>query len=273
MEKSKYLETSKLINNYLYSNKNLDIYVGNTIGNRIDMEDFYHIHEYKDFIILSLTDGHGGIDISKNLNKYLHGLYDIILLFHNKIINLDILQKKIQKFFLYLDNKFKKFKNQGSTLSIIIISDLYIYHINLGDSKMLYIKNNNIIYNSILHRPNNNEESLRIRKTYNIINNRIDNSLSLSRSIGDYKFKIYNNKYDGILSAVSVIPSINYFEKLKNSYIIFCTDGFNDFVDIFSIINILNNNTINNSLINKLINYSIQKGSNDNITLIIIKIK
>uniref|UniRef100_A0A6C0IVZ5 PPM-type phosphatase domain-containing protein n=1 Tax=viral metagenome TaxID=1070528 RepID=A0A6C0IVZ5_9ZZZZ len=274
MQNSEYLEKKAIsINNYLYSNINLDIFVGNTIGNRCHMQDFYYIDEYKELIIISLADGHGGSDISNNLSKNLNILYDIVLLFDDKLVSKKIFEKKINKFFLYLDNKFKKFKNQGSTLSIVILSTKYIYHINLGDSNMVYVKNNSIIHNSIIHRPNNKSESLRIKKSYDITNNRIDSSLSFSRSIGDYKYKIYNDKYDGILSAISVIPSINYFNRLSDSYIIFSTDGFHDFIDINNVINILNKHTIDNQIINKLINYTIQKGSNDNITLIIIKIK
>jgi len=268
---------------YNYSINNIPIEIGKIQGNRISMEDYYFIDTYKELIIIMIFDGHGGKTISTNIYKYLNDLHELIYRYYLSKISYKSFINSINKFFVILDKLFIKYKNEGSTISIIYVSNKTIYHVNLGDSKMIYInKSNNILYHNVLyhnilyqskqHRPNNYNEAKRILKNNTINNNRIDNKLSVSRTIGDYTYKLYNNKYNGILSPVSCIPSYKSITIENNSYIILATDGFWDYITNNEILKIINLNDTHKNYVNNLIFKAIQNGSNDNIILILLEL-
>ena len=276
------ISQKKIITNkikfYNYSINNIPISIGKIQGNRISMEDYYFIDNYKELIIIMVFDGHGGEIISTNIYKYLNDLHELMYRYYLSKISYKSFINSINKFFVTLDKLFIKYKNQGSTLSIVYISNKIIYHINLGDSKMIYInKSNNITYHNIIyqskqHRPNNYKEARRILKNNTINNNRIDNKLSVSRTIGDYTYKLYNNKYNGIISPVSCIPSYKSITIENNSYIILATDGFWDYITNDEIFKIINLNDTHKNYVNNLIFKAIQNGSNDNIMLVLIEL-
>ena len=258
---------------YNYSINNIPIEIGKIQGNRISMEDYYFIDTYKELIIIMIFDGHGGKTISSNIYKYLNNLHELIYNYYLTKISYKSFINSINNFFVTLDKLFIKYKNEGSTVSIIYISNNDIYHINLGDSKMIYInKSNNILFQSKQHRPKNYNEAKRILKNNTINNNRIDNKLSVSRTIGDYTYKLYNNKYNGIISPVSCIPSYKSITIQNNSYIILATDGFWDYITNDEIFKIINLNDTHKNYVNNLIFKAIQNGSNDNIILILLKL-
>lgn len=257
---------------YSYNLNNLNINIGKIQGNRTNMEDFYIIENYYDLTIIGIFDGHGGTSISQHIYKEFNPINKLIYNYYSNIITYKILIQSLKKKFIKLDKLFINYKDQGSTISILYISNKTIYHINLGDSKMIYIYNNNIVYENEIHRPTIPSERKRILKTSYIINNRINNKLSLSRSIGDYNYKFINNKYDGIKSAVSCIPSFKTITIKNNSYSILSTDGLWDYVNYKDIIKIINLDQSIKSCINKLILHAIKNGSNDNIILILLKL-
>ena len=137
---------------------------------------------------------------------------------------------------------------------------------------MFYIYKNKILYQSLIHRPNIIKEKHRIEKNTYIKNNRIENKLLLSRSIGDYNYKFINNKYNGIKSPVICIPYFEKFNKISNSFILMATDGLWEFIDNKTLIDLLKIDVPSNLIINKLINLAIKNGSNDNILAILIEL-
>ena len=68
------ISQKKIITNkikfYNYSINNIPISIGKIQGNRISMEDYYFIDNYKELIIIMVFDGHGGEIISTNIYKY-----------------------------------------------------------------------------------------------------------------------------------------------------------------------------------------------------------
>ena len=260
------------IKTYSHTINNININIGKIQGNRINMEDYYIIENYYDLTIIGVFDGHGGTSMSKNIYAEFTPINKLIYSYYSNTIKYNTLVRSLSKCFLKLDKKLIHYTNQGTTISILYISNKYIYHINLGDSKMIYVYNNNILYENELHRPNIESERKRILKTTYIFNNRINNQLSLSRSIGDYKYKFIKNKYNGIKSPVSCIPSFKKITIKDNSYCILSTDGFWDYIDYKDILQIIEfEESIKNS-ITKLILHAIKNGSNDNIILIILKL-
>ena len=251
-------------------------------GNRKSMEDNYYIDIIENIKIIALFDGHGGDDISNILPKLLKNVNKYILEFKNLKIDLENLSKKISKEFIFIDKiLIKKFLNRiGSTAIILYILDNNIISINLGDSKTIFI--DHLLkkkFETNIHRPNEIIEYYRIINSNNkvTLNNkiyRINNQLSVSRSFGDFRLKILNSKYNGINSAVSVIPDIYNFLIDENLFIIVATDGFWDYIKYHEIIDIIKkyNSDDTNKISHNLILKSIENGSNDNISLIFMKI-
>ena len=271
------LENNKSINKIEFNTFNVinnDIYLSRTIGNRKKMEDNYYINNYKNIIIIAIADGHGGNCICTRIFDFIDSLAEIIFKFHIKKITKQNFLNKVEKWFintdLYFINKIKS--GEGCTFNICFITTEFIYNINLGDSKMIFISDYKIEYESIQHKPNNLNEYTRINKILPVINNRINNKLSISRTFGDYNYKYIDNKYNYKISPVICKPTINILNYNNNSYILLLTDGIADYINNKTIISVFKECQHPKFILNKMIKTAIKNGSNDNITLILIKL-
>lgn len=241
-------------------------------GIRKEMLDNYLIESDDDCIILGIFDGHGSDVFSKNIKKYIFDIKNIL----NKNTYI------INKLFISIDKLlYKNYKsvNGGTTCTLVFIfKNIYkIIFINLGDSKAIYIKDYNILYETPVFRPNLDKEKNRIlNNNFKITNfnniSRINSCLSLSRSFGDFKYKLVNNKYNGYNSAVICIPSVYKINIINNTYIIIASDGFWDYTHYNNIFKILNTNNSISQKIDLLIKLAIYNNSKDNIALILINI-
>lgn len=263
LEKSilKYLDKNEI----LFKNIKCSIY--STRGNKDKMEDVYVINNEDGIFLAGIFDGHGGDEIAIYLSKNIKSVKDII----GNPTYLDY--NKINKFFINMDKDILKLypnTNSGSTCTLVIIVNDHILFINLGDSTSIYF-NSKIYYKTKPHRPNKNVETNRILLSNNFITNnngtyRINNSLAVSRSFGDYKYKFIGGKYNGVISASSIIPSISILNKINKSKIIMGSDGLFDFIDDEDILFYRKKTNYPVNIINKAIKY----GSKDNIMLIMI---
>ena len=254
---------------------NYDITSGTFQGKRSENNDLVKLDSINNNLIFLIADGHGGKYISKIVcNKILFNFYKGYK-FSDKL--------KCNKLFRLIDKEiFKNYylknpKREGSTLSMLILYDKSILGINLGDSNYL-IRTSDKNYSGNRHRPDDLEEIKRVidnkLKVIKIGKHfRIDGKLEISRSFGDFSYKVISNKYDGIKSAVTCIPCHKKYQKNFN-YIIIATDGFWDFVSkkiAIEIIDRLINIISLKKIIEKLVNLAIYNGSKDNITIIVIK--
>tara|TARA_B110000977_G_scaffold186273_1_gene252021 strand:- start:23 stop:865 length:843 start_codon:yes stop_codon:yes gene_type:complete len=267
------LSTNIISRTHCYNN--LEISSGTYLGMRNENQDNISIENINNKTIFILCDGHGGNYISKRicnmlLSKFLEG---------TKLDNIE----EIEKVFITIDEYFyKNFykhkpKREGTTCSILIFDDENIYGINLGDSNYLISKYSESFIGDI-HRPNNRVEISRILESGNKIMKvgkdfRINGRLSLSRSFGDFSYKLIDNKYTGINGAVSVSPDFKTYSK-DFDFAILASDGFWDFINakkmlIFIRLNIRTGSC--DSIIEGLIKMAINNGSKDNITVILIK--
>jgi serine/threonine protein phosphatase PrpC len=230
-----------------------------------------------------LYDGHGGKYISNFLYNHLH------VFFTNKNVVYPIKKSYIKKVFQKLqqyliDEKFEYANHCGSTCLIVMKyvhnDNIYVNIANTGDSRCIMCRNNIAISLTKDHKPNWPEELKRITELGGIV--KFDgfdwriNDLSVSRAFGDldtmpyvtnepdiYKYQLTNDdKFiviacDGLWDVldnqeVANFILLNYFDEYKNK--------------IF--INKLNSE--NNNIAKKLAKYALDKGSSDNITIIII---
>lgn len=257
------------------------------IGKRKKNEDEIDIIINKDNEIkkkinfFGIYDGHGGNQVSKylkeNLSKYFidNDSLEIKKLLDNKNIN-DI--------FEFIQNSLIEYelgaKNAGSTALIIIMykkNNLNIIKImNLGDCRAVLCNINNIaIPLTKDHKPSSYDEYKRIIGMSGIIkySNNDDpriNGLSVSRSFGDLDSKPY----------ISHLPDIYEHKIINDKFIILGCDGVwdcltnqevIDFVlDKMDKIKIKTKPLKNENIAYLLGNYAIEKGSLDNISIIII---
>ena len=241
-------------------------------NNNDTMEDFILIkHPFfskgnNNLSLFAVFDGHGGSQIAEFLkNNYSQHLLKTI----NKEYTLrfrEILKNSIETMDKNLENLGVSEKC-GSTGTFIIVNNNNIYCANVGDSKCYYINDKEAIQLTEDHNCKNEKEvELLKSKGAIIFRQRVYGSLSLTRSFGDMEFKQYG------VTAIPYITKI-YADKNNVKYIVIASDGIWDAVndkDLFKISKKLKGGT-SEEFCNNLVNYAVEKGSNDNISCIVIR--
>lgn len=117
----------------------------------------------------------------------------------------------------------------GCTATVVLISKTTIYCANAGDSRTVLArstKTNSVVALSEDHKPDNHEEKKRIEEAGGFVEeNRVNGSLNLSRSIGDFEYKS-NSKKSYKEQMVIVDPEIKKVERQSSDeFIILACDG------------------------------------------------
>ena len=244
-------------------------------NNRKEMQDF---HKIVDKYInsnnkgyFSIFDGHGkGV-----IEPIKYAASRLPSIFSNFLISTHY---NVEKSFIYsfqkIDDELKcysQIENCGSTASLLYIDKEVgiVYSANVGDSKGILI--NKFKKYKILtteHKClNNNEEVQRIKNLGGLIfNGRLFGQLALTRALGDFSLK--NN---GLIST----PSIYKNKILEDDiYIVVASDGVWDTLNEDEVSNIcIDNANLNTDDLGKLIiKRAIEKGSEDNISCILIQV-
>ena len=217
--------------------------------------------------LFAIYDGHNGKFVSEYLNKNLPKIL------YSKIEKNEYqIEKSINETFKEINLNLEKIPNAketGSTATLIIIDNNILYCANVGDSECYYITKDKIIQMTKLHNCKNIEEIERVKNNKGLFfNNRIFGSLSLTRSIGDTDYKEFG--VSGIPNIKKEILTENY-----SKFIILGSDGVWDVINESYLNQIEKENGI---LLNakdfceKIVSYSIEKGSQDNISCVVIKL-
>lgn len=222
-------------------------------------------------------DGHGGKRVSKYLKDTMPQFF-VSKLKKNYYLKDKTATKYFIKVFDLLQNKLKEDHpraviHSGSTACVGIHfrdlnNDNKLWILNVGDSRSIKCNKNNIAEQlSLDHKPNCPEEKNRIEKLGGIIE--YDGSdwrisgLSLSRAFGDLDCKPY----------VTHLPQIYKYDiNLNDKFIIFACDGLWDVLsnqDVVDFINNLINKKFKGNYSKELAEYAIDKGSLDNVSIII----
>lgn len=221
----------------------------------------------------SIYDGHGGKAISTYLSQKMPDF------FTKKSVQYPLTGKYISQTYKTivndLDTNYKKQSIQcGSTCLIAIEymhnNNKYIDILNTGDSRCVFCIDDKAVAKTLDHKPNWPQEKERIQKLGGkIVFDGYDwriNDLSVSKAFGD----IYARPY------VVAKPDI-FRHKLKKSdkFMILACDGFWDVFDNQDAVNLVldlqkdkKNTKVNVAKI--LANAALEKGSTDNITIIIV---
>ena len=238
-----------------------------------EMEDYILVKhpflniEKHNLSLFCIFDGHGGDFVAKYLKEnFASNLHKNIKI--NFSLNFrNILKASIES----IDKEFEKFReaeNCGSTGTIVVLDNNFIYCANVGDSKCFYINNkNNAFQLTEDHNCSNQKEREELKKKgIMIFQNRVFGSLSLTRTFGDTELK-----KDGIECNPYIKKILIDKEEVK--YIIIASDGIWDVVNkekLEEFYKELKNGT-SEEFCNNLVDYAMNNGSNDNISCIVLR--
>jgi len=262
------------------------VYSYSVQGKRESNEDQHFIYtnldgnnkEFNDVNMFGVFDGHGGKLVSKYLKENLP-LFFIKKFKKNIFVKPEKYSKYVNKVFDLIQNNLKEFHPRaanycGSTACMTIHcidkkeKKTFLWIMNVGDSRVVLANKNNLaVQLSKDHKPNTPEERNRIEEmggkiTYDGVDWRIKD-LSLSRAFGDLECGPY----------VTHLPQI-YRYKLSSSdkFLIQACDGLWDVMnnqDVIDFVLDLENKNFKGNYAKALCDEALNKGSMDNVTVIV----
>jgi len=162
--------------------------------------------------LLAIFDGHGGhqvAEISKNV-------------FTEFIDDPAFDTDSLKAYLAHLDHRLHKYKNIGSTASIVIITPTHVVGAYLGDSPiMIFTPEGRVLHSTKDHHPTNPEEKARVESMGGVITQRggdvarIGGVLALSRALGDH----------GLKPAVSADPDLFSWKRPTRGFLAIASDG------------------------------------------------
>ncbi|CAF1209101.1 unnamed protein product [Rotaria sordida] len=226
------------------------------------------------------------IDTAKNaanlVDKYIiDALNQIRLNPNNELIdksqfNINQFSYIIKNKFLQLDKHLSTLVNDqsGSVCIVCLIGPLYIYLINLGDSRGIIISNNGQVLASTKdHKPSVEQEKKRIEKAGGRVTQcendvpRVEYKLAISRTLGDYTL---DKRF------IPASPDIiQYPINSSASFVIIACDGIWDVMTNEQVAQFVSQKASNTSIqdiASQLLDQSFILGSTDNMSIYIIKI-
>jgi protein phosphatase 2C family protein 2/3 len=244
-----------------------------TKGDRSTMEDSSLIQyvEEHNHLFVAVFDGHNGSRCSEFLKE------KIVVELEQQLKNVKDLEVALKNTYLSMDRKWLDFAlpekyNDGSTGISIVIENNRIVVANTGDCRAVMYRGGQCIVLSKDHKPTDPEEMKRIEENGGqIIGDRLQGELAVSRAFGDYRYKVDERRL------LICEPEINKFNITPDiEFIVVACDGLyetfsNDEV-IEYVKKALEDDKLDiNAIAKALADEAIDRGSGDNITVIIIK--
>ena len=219
--------------------------------------------------IFGIFDGHGGREVSKFIcehfveeflknENYEKGdiktcLKETFLALDKKLLKPESMQEMTKDHYLFIkefniqenesevnvveEDGYKYIEDisysRGSAAIVLVIHNhTELYFANLGDSRGIIIRNgNHFVKMTNDHKPNNKEEKKRIKRAGSkILDDRVCGCLNMSRSFGDYQFKLRRDLKQEE-QAVSACPEITFINRTNRElFIVLACDGIWDCV-------------------------------------------
>lgn len=248
--------------------------VSETQGIRPTMEDAHSLEVNSDYVFVGLYDGHGGRNVADFAAQQLHKNIDLSACKTSTDIGKALHEAFIQTH-KALDTVSFDAKEQGCAAITILIKDKKMYIANAGDSRAVLSNNGNAVALSEDHKPNRLSEKQRIEqlggKVFGFFGGvpRVNGILAVARALGDKALNPY------------VIPDPEIREKTldhNDEFLILACDGVWDVIDNQTAVDIVKisleqSNTDVNKAADTLKTEALQRGSTDNISVIVINLK
>jgi len=252
-------------------------------GWRISMEDTHiatNMPNADDHTLFAVFDGHGGVGaanfVAAHFVKQLAESreWDEYLATRSE----PLLRQAFTQCFVELDNQMRldeTIAESGCTATVVMITPTFIICANAGDSRAVMSQGRTVIELSRDHKPENPEEKQRIEQNGgHVQNNRVNGMLAVSRGFGDFELKLYGQPL------VSVLPEFvtHIRDYYQDEMIIIACDGLWDVFSNEEAIKevrqiIWNEGETDITLVaEEMLDLSLEKGSKDNVSAIIIKL-
>ena len=114
----------------------------------------------------------------------------------------------------------------GTTCLVMVLTKDKYYVGNVGDSRGVLSRNGEAVSLSYDHKPENPSQKERIEKAGGYVHNgRVNNSLALSRSLGDFEFKHFSNRPYQEQAVISLPDIIEIPRSNNDKFILLACDG------------------------------------------------
>lgn len=251
-----------------------------------DMNEFYNniLSKEENRSFYAVYDGHSGQEAAELASVYVP-LCIANEIGVNKLNNIDAIIEGIKKADeLICKEALESGFNSGTTLVMAMIINETLYIANLGDSEIVIAKRKktNSLHNefdaivlSEIHKPTDEKEKERITSLGGIVfRGRILGKLAVSRALGDIEYKIPSAKAN-FVSNTPYVYSLDIDEEYD--FIILACDGLWDKVSYIEAVNFVNDQREKGLSANEismlLCKYALEKGSKDNVTVIVVILK
>ena len=251
---------------------------------RDHMEDFHDFKNlsFNNFICyyFSIFDGHNGKEVSlylkNNFHKILFNELKLISFTKNWKLNNEKIISSIKISFEKMDKNIinnKDIKDDiGSTGTILLLykdpydnSKKILVSANVGDSKGILINKNEINQITKAHICSDLNEVERIKKEGGVVfRGRVFGTLILTRSFGDKEMKKY-----GVISIPYCLSSLINENDL---YVIIGSDGVWDVISNEDLFKFSKEKISSEDFAKKIVNLSIDKGTTDNASCLVLKL-
>ena len=158
-------------------------------------------------------------------------------------------------------------------------NDLVVYSANIGDSRVSLISPENIVRLSYDHRTNDKKERKRILESgLQIIDERINGTLMLTRIFGNYEYKNKEeNDEESIINKKGLIcepfiSKINIDLNIENQFLIIASDGIWDVLSEEDIRHIIINHHDTQQICSISIKNSLRREAWDNMSIFAVKL-
>jgi len=241
-------------------------------GKRSYMEDYSsylypYITEKEASLFLSVFDGHAGPRCSQFLSTELPN--EVLKFSSQGIPN----TQTVKDIFQGVDNRWMELAKgpryeDGSTALCIALDGADLVVANCGDCRAILSQKGHTVILNKDHKPTDEEEQQRIVSQGGIIiGGRLQGQLGVSRAFGNYEFKESH-----ILSSE---PEISHFTlSCDTEYLIVGSDGLYEQFSNDEIISFLKTGVVSANLdkvVKDLMEEAIDRGCDDNITIIVVK--
>lgn len=247
-------------------------------GFRKDMEDTHiaaTIPSAPDHTLFAVFDGHCGDAASKFAEQHFVQFLDkspewLHYLATKSPIHLN---HALTHCFLQIDDAMRNdpsIERSGCTAVVVLVTPTLIVCANAGDSRAVLCRSGEAVALSHDHKPDNPDETARIVANGGYVrDNRVNGVLAVSRAFGDFELK----------PLVSCVPDFEIHQRNQdvNDFIIVACDGLwdafsnQDAVDEVRAI-IYEGETDIALVAEEMLDLALNKGSNDNVSAIIIKL-
>jgi protein phosphatase 1B len=264
-------------------------------GWRIKMEDRHcavvGLPQLKDWSFFAVFDGHAGARVAAHCAENLLNTIIGTESFRENAVTLnkpvskeqiESLKEGIREGFLQLDEKMKKLPKvesgedkSGTTAICAFIARTHIFIANLGDSRAVLSRSGKRVFSTTDHKPINPEEKERIQKAGgNVMIQRVNGSLAVSRALGDYEYKQVEGK-NACEQLVSPMPEVSVEEQDNaDEFLVLACDGIWDVMSNDDLCDFIRHQlSIYKSLgtvCSSVIDTCLHKGSKDNMSVVLV---